>query len=46
MKRKKSKGQESGKRNSHPFGFKRRAAKLYVEGGYPAEVAAGEMGIG
>jgi len=46
MKREKGKGREAGKRKQHPFEFKRRAVKLYVEDGYPAEVVAEEMGIG
>jgi len=46
MKKRNGKGNGAGKRKRHALDVKRRAVKLYVEDGFPAEVVAEELGVG
>ena len=46
MKKRNGKGSGAGKRKRHALDVKRRAVKLYVEDGFPAEVVAEELGVG
>jgi len=46
MQKRKGKRSEGGRRKRHALEVKRRAVKLYVEDGYPADVVAEELGVG